>query len=125
MLTDAQGEELQGFKDNIVCEQENAAAAWALQQLESGEEPGVCIPKPLQWGMQQSGCCSGCLAEHAKMAVLVMLSPLCYHLECSIEARAAYHIAVVVMRPCLLLGSTQTRWPGCQASQVVHVGCGS
>jgi hypothetical protein len=36
---DVQAEELQGFKDNVVAEQENVAAAWALQQLTT--EPGA------------------------------------------------------------------------------------
>lgn len=39
MHADVQAEELRGFKDNIVAEQENVAAAWALQQINT--EPGA------------------------------------------------------------------------------------
>ena len=40
---DAHGKELEGFKDNLVSEQENAAAAWALQELQAERAPGACI----------------------------------------------------------------------------------
>ncbi len=62
---DVQTAELRGFKDNLVAEQENVAAAWALQQLKT--EPGALHTQDCAWAG-----CSVVLDRDSRRAMMLL-----------------------------------------------------